>query len=563
MTGLPFQDYLLDTLLWTAVLIAAVLVLRRPVARWFGPQIAYALWAIPALRLLLPPIELPAWMNPAPAQITQITILNPDTPVATINGPAGFGEAAPGALQSPANPVANTPVTPMTELAMGPILEAVVAVWCIGAVTFLALRFSAYFKLRKQLLDGAVDVGRDGAVRLIETPATSAPLAFGVLDKVIALPTGFLAQPDRTARDLALAHEMQHHAGRDLLINVLVQPLFALHWWNPLGRYGWMALRRDQEAACDARVIAAQPDETREAYANLIVQFATKPNAAPNYALAAPMACPVLGEKSIIHRLRSLKMNDTSLRRRMAGRVLLGGAVVALPLTATVSYAASNYEAAPTPPAPPAFSLSAPTPPAPPSLPTPPAPPEPPAPPAIASLLADQTTIVSGPETAASDGGSREDNVFVVRTVDHSSGDVQTERTSRSVFVRGDNPMTEAEIEEVMVEVREGLAEANRSLENLPQIIEEAMEGTEGQVGRTVVSMTCDSSSNEIASARELEDGSQMVMVCQTRVMAHALEGLREARSELMRSRDLSTDMRDRIVTELDQQIERWENAQS
>src|SRR5690606_34106632 len=45
MTG-----WLLDTLLYTGVLIALVLVLRRPVSRHFGPQIAYALWGLPFLR---------------------------------------------------------------------------------------------------------------------------------------------------------------------------------------------------------------------------------------------------------------------------------------------------------------------------------------------------------------------------------------------------------------------------------------------------------------------------------------------------------------------------------
>ena len=59
--------WLLDTALYTGVLIAAVLVLRRPAARLFGPQLAYALWALPFLRLLLPPIVLPASLAPKAA----------------------------------------------------------------------------------------------------------------------------------------------------------------------------------------------------------------------------------------------------------------------------------------------------------------------------------------------------------------------------------------------------------------------------------------------------------------------------------------------------------------
>ena len=62
------MTWLLDTLAWTAALLALVLVLRRPVARHFGPQAAYALWALPALRLFLPPVELPAWLAPTDPQ---------------------------------------------------------------------------------------------------------------------------------------------------------------------------------------------------------------------------------------------------------------------------------------------------------------------------------------------------------------------------------------------------------------------------------------------------------------------------------------------------------------
>lgn len=37
------MDWLTDTFIWTAALIALVLLIRRPVARHFGPQAAYAL----------------------------------------------------------------------------------------------------------------------------------------------------------------------------------------------------------------------------------------------------------------------------------------------------------------------------------------------------------------------------------------------------------------------------------------------------------------------------------------------------------------------------------------
>ena len=67
----------LQTLGWTGALIVLVLAARRPVARTFGPQYAYALWALPFIRLVLPPLTLPAWMAPAAPVATRATLAGP------------------------------------------------------------------------------------------------------------------------------------------------------------------------------------------------------------------------------------------------------------------------------------------------------------------------------------------------------------------------------------------------------------------------------------------------------------------------------------------------------
>ncbi|MEO0590175.1 MAG: M56 family metallopeptidase, partial [Pseudomonadota bacterium] len=144
--------FLFDTLLWTAVLIAVVLVLRRPVTKAFGAPMAYALWALPMLRLLLPPIELPAWLAPAgpmakieEAKAHEAEMFVQITTDATAASPAGSvvvqqsgWDAAFAAL-------------PLTELAL--------ALWLGGAAVFLYLRFSAYFRLRDELTVDAREVG--------------------------------------------------------------------------------------------------------------------------------------------------------------------------------------------------------------------------------------------------------------------------------------------------------------------------------------------------------------------------------------------------------------------
>ena len=280
------SDFLIQTLVWTGALIALVLVLRRPVARHFGPRAAYALWALPALRLAMPPLVLPSWLAPAadPAAVlydTRPILAHPSN--ATMEAAA----SSPAPIYEPA-----------ADIDLAPIL---LGLWLIGTTVFLVRRFALYHRMRGELLATSRPVGEAGGVRLVETGAVEGPLAFGVIDRVVALPTGFMATRDRRTRDLAIAHELAHHRGRDLLVNMLVQPLFALHWFNPLGWMGWTAMRRDQEAACDARVVAHSDAEERATYAAVIASFATQAGNGGRPALAAPMACPVLGDKSIIH----------------------------------------------------------------------------------------------------------------------------------------------------------------------------------------------------------------------------------------------------------------------
>jgi beta-lactamase regulating signal transducer with metallopeptidase domain len=553
-------DMLMHTLVWTGVLIALVLVLRRPVTRSLGAEAAYMLWALPLLRLVLPPITLPAWMAP-PAEVAAPMgeVVIDQTELGDLTTVA----AAP----VPAPPEAGFDL--MALLAGLPWVEVALLAWLGGAGVFLWRRFGAYFALRAELLAAGREVGRApgllGKVRLIETPATTAPLAMGVLDPVIALPPGFMALHDRGARDLALAHELAHHRGGDLLVNVLVQPLFALHWWNPLGRYGWMALRRDQEAACDARVMARRDAAERVAYAKLIARFATAPNLAHHAALTAPMACPVLGEKSIIHRLRSLSMSELSPRRRMAGRALLGAGLLALPLTASISYAAADtfaeIPAPPEPPAPPA-APDAPTPPQPPEAPDAPEPPQPPEPPMVVLIERDGAKIAGNTEVTEHVWKDKDGKERRMRMEFRSAPDAMV----LSRRLEGAHGADAADRTDMLASLREALAEAERVRADMPRILEESLAASEAAraaaLQRVIVKRDCKPGSNEVSETSTGKDGTQVVTICTSRAMASARRGLEDARDEIARDKDIPEDTRKQLLKTLDTQIARWRDRE-
>ncbi|MGX7925847.1 M56 family metallopeptidase [Tsuneonella sp. HG094] len=531
------MTWLLDTLVWTGALIALVLVLRRPVARHFGPRTAYALWILPLLRLILPPLVLPA---PAVEAI-------PAAPVA-----AGGGQVEVSIEYVAAAPADPSPVASAIDW-LAYAETALIALWAAGAVVYVVLRLVAYARLRDELLADARSVGEAGRIRLLETPGTRSPLAFGVLDKVVALPPGFMAQEDRTARDLALEHELAHHRAHDLAANFAALPLFALHWFNPLSWLGWHAMRRDQEAACDARVIAGRDRGERARYAELIAGAA----AAPRAALAAPMACPVLGDKSIIQRLRNLTMTDVSERRRRVGGLLVGLGALALPLTASITYAQGSEPEPPAPP-PPLAAVEAPAAPIAPDAPD--APPAPPAP-----VVHVERIVLDGKP-----GENGERHVMIVRKDDGKPGEhVVHERRiimkdKDGKLLGPDSPEFEAhmkKLEERLGKLDEMHPVMKFDEKEISRIREHATlaarDGMRVAMLAPRVEMNCDGP-DELSETKS-DDGRRVIRICRTKMMGGALVGLRSARAAIAGNTDMSADTRKDVLEKLDGEIARLE----
>ena len=553
--------FLTDTLVWTGALIALVLLARRPVAAIFGPRAAYALWALPMARLLLPPLVLPAWMAPA-APMTE--------PARETAALAVLAESAPGIAAAPAEPAPSL----LASLAAFDWAGVLLPIWLAGAALFLIRRYALYFEMRRELLAEARPMGEAGRVRLVETPAADGPVAFGVLDKVVALPPGFMSTRDRAARDLALAHELAHHRGHDLACNMLVQPLFALHWFNPLATLGWRALRRDQEAACDARVIAYCPRESRAAYATVIARFATRPRDRTRLALAAPMACPVLGDRSIVQRLKGLTMTEISARRRWSVRLLIAAAALALPLTGSISYAQEEGARAP---------VSPPAPPAPPAVLAPPAPPAapavlaPPAPPAAPEALGDDRKLrimrierregAGESERAGKDKKRRVERLVIVRGGQEPSAEERAEFEKEMKELRkelGEHGELRRELErelgansEFQKEMRETFGKDGEFHREMRLVVADARAaarvGVQAAARAPRVAVRCREGQRDVAETVVAGDGRQQIFVCNSLATAEARRAIALARAEIARTRELTERERAEALRSLDE----------
>lgn len=298
------------TLVTTAILVLLVLIVRKPFARHFGPRLTYALWAVPALRLVLPPLPFadPVVVMPEPAAELAVMV------------PVGLPVAAPA-------PVAE-PLWSLAEL-----VPFLFALWAAGMIAVLVAAMVSHARFRRAVLGEAVELEPIGKIRLVMSDAVDGPVAFGLWQRYVAVPHDFFARYVAEERALAIDHELSHHRHGDLWANSAALLLLAAQWFNPFAWRAIRAFRFDQEAACDARVLTMTDGDERgdrtARYATAIVKAAV----GPRLSLAAPMAV----HDNLQERLTMLTHGDISKQRGLVGRLLIGSATLAvLGATATL-----------------------------------------------------------------------------------------------------------------------------------------------------------------------------------------------------------------------------------
>jgi bla regulator protein BlaR1 len=285
--------WLIETFVAVTLLMAMVLLLRGPVARSFGAGWAYALWAVPALRLVLPPLPQ----------------LAPDLylPPVVLFIPTAAEMAAP--LPAQAGP--------------GQWVPFMLAMWAGGAVIFLIVQWLGYRAFLGRIRDSARPARPPlfGGIRTWISDFVDGPLAIGVIERRIVLPGDFSRRYNPVERRLALEHELVHHRRGDIWWNLVATFVLAIFWFNPIAWLAFRAFRSDQELACDAAVARIASLDERCDYARALVKSASRPG------LIAACALNPAGE--LKRRLKMMRKHRTSPLRSMGGVVALAAFTVA------------------------------------------------------------------------------------------------------------------------------------------------------------------------------------------------------------------------------------------
>ncbi|MDK2770448.1 MAG: M56 family metallopeptidase [Sphingomonas sp.] len=298
------------TLLASSALMVLVIAIRAPVRRWLGPRLSYYLWALPTIRMILPPLPL---HGPEALLAKQTSSFG--TSILFI-GPRG-------ALDSSLEP------------GLSSIGTTLFAVWLAGAAVLLSTYAIRYFVFCSRLRREGAEIGSLGRVSIVAADIEG-PLSFGVFRRFIVVPCTFARDYDADERDLVFAHEIAHHLRGDLIANWVSLFVLAAHWWNPGAWLAIRAFREDQEFAVDAHVLASRKPDALPLYAQVLAKAA---------GIGTLPACNLKAQSNLKGRLITLRQRPRSNRCLVFGGValtLLGGGALAATAPGTSGRATSK-----------------------------------------------------------------------------------------------------------------------------------------------------------------------------------------------------------------------------
>lgn len=286
-------EFLYQTLT-VSIVAAALLLIKRLLRDKLSPRWQYGVWAVLALRALLPASTARGVVPPLALWV--------ETLKSAVE--LGLGSAYSGAFE----PIRLRHVLPWIDAAPASATDWLFIAYAAGVLLTLAWYVLRYARLRSLLRRGsaagaeaqAAVASAAGKYGLRPCPAVAVPglkTAFvcGVLRPVLAVPAE--GAPD----EKVILHELLHLKHRDALQNVFWCFLRALHWCDPFMQYVFDRVGNDMESLCDQRVLERLEGEERREYGGILLEMASRA-----YARAPGTSSISNGAKNIARRIEAI-----------------------------------------------------------------------------------------------------------------------------------------------------------------------------------------------------------------------------------------------------------------
>ena len=327
---LQFSEKLLNNLMQiglTVSLAALVpLILRRLMKKRYPARMVCVVWAILALRLLIPvQLTLPQ----APVQVM------PRTSYVVQSDQTAFRQAGLPVTQTPARWVTGTQAQTLSAADTGTvktvdITDILLTLWLAGVIACVLWQGIGYYRLIRSLKGKSRSVERadlytilqeqcadlviDREIPLRVSAAADCPMLAGFIHPTLYLPDERISRTDAV---FIFRHELTHYKHGDLWLKLLLLAARCLHWFNPLVHLIARFAQEDIEAACDDAVVRGHDGAYRRAYGETILRSAI----AQAQKRKALVSCFGDDKKTLMRRFEGLF--DKSVKKRGVALVVM------------------------------------------------------------------------------------------------------------------------------------------------------------------------------------------------------------------------------------------------
>lgn len=327
---LQFSEKLLNNLMQiglTVSLAALVpLILRRLMKKRYPARMVCVVWAILALRLLIPvQLTLPQ----APVQVM------PRTSYVVQSDQTAFRQAGLPVTQTPARWVTGTQAQTLSAADTGTvktvdITDILLTLWLAGVIACVLWQGIGYYRLIRSLKGTSRSVERadlhtilqeqcadlviDREIPLRVSSAADCPMLAGFIHPTLYLPDERISRTDAA---FIFRHELTHYKHGDLWLKLLLLAARCLHWFNPLVHLIARFAQEDIEAACDDAVVRGHDGAYRRAYGETILRSAI----AQVQKRKALVSCFGDDKKTLMRRFEGLF--DKSVKKRGVALVVM------------------------------------------------------------------------------------------------------------------------------------------------------------------------------------------------------------------------------------------------
>ena len=327
---LQFSEKLLNNLMQiglTVSLAALVpLILRRLMKKRYPARMVCVVWAILALRLLVPvQLTLPQ----APVQVM------PRTNYVVQSNQTAFRQAGLPVVQNPTRWVTGTQAQTLSAADTGTvktvdITDILLTLWLAGVIACVLWQGIGYYRLIRSLKGKSRSVERadlhtilqeqcadlviDREIPLQVSAAADCPMLAGFIHPTLYLPDERISRTDAA---FIFRHELTHYKHGDLWLKLLLLAARCLHWFNPLVHLIARFAQEDIESACDDAVVRGQDGAYRRAYGETILRSAI----AQAQKRKALVSCFGDDKKTLMRRFEGLF--DKSVKKRGVALVVM------------------------------------------------------------------------------------------------------------------------------------------------------------------------------------------------------------------------------------------------